>query len=145
MRIFPRGSEKSYRGGVVVLLLWQFILKYMKDNGYRYLVGDASFFGTDRDKYVKEISYLVNNYALPNEYEVTSRDNLPSMAIVSADEYDEKEVLRGIPPLIKAYVSLGCKVSNQTFTDTVFKSVDLFVLVDMLNCNDAYMNRILSL
>lgn len=137
--------KKEYRGGIVVLLLWQFILNYMKANNYRYLIGDASFFGIDRDKYVKEISYLVNNYAISDEYAVTSCDVLPPMKLLEADEYDDKEVMRSIPPLIKAYVSLGGRVSKQTYTDLKFKSVDLFVLVDLENCNDAYLNRILSL
>ena len=127
------------------MLLWQFILNYMKANNYRYLIGDASFFGIDRDKYVKEISYLVNNYAISDEYAVTSCDVLPPMKLLEADEYDDKEVMRSIPPLIKAYVSLGGRVSKQTYTDLKFKSVDLFVLVDLENCNDAYLNRILSL
>lgn len=137
--------KKNYRGGIVILLLWQFILNYMKENGYRFLIGDASFFGVNREEYIKEISYLVNNYKIDEEYKIKSLDGLPDMKLLTSDEYDEKEVMRSIPPLIKAYISLGGKVSSQTFTDMAFKSVDLFVLVDMQNCNDAYMNRILSL
>lgn len=137
--------KKEYRGGIVVLLLWRFIVDCMRKNNVRFLIGDASFFGTDRDRYLREISYLVNNYSIPDEYQITSRDKLPTMRLLNAGEYDESEAARLIPPLIKAYIALGGKVSRQTFTDTDFCSVDLFVLVDLENCNEAFINRIMSM
>lgn len=137
--------KKEYRGGIVVLLLWRFIIQCMRDNNVRFLIGDASFFGTDRDRYLQEISYLVNNYSIPDEYQIITRDNLPPMQLLKVGEYDEHEVLRKIPPLFKAYVAIGGKVSKQTFTDTDFCSVDLFVLVDLDNCNEAFVNRIMSM
>ena len=136
--------KKEYRGGVVILLLWQFIVKYMRENDFRFLIGTASFVGTDRERYLKEISYLVNNYPISDDYEITSLDTLADIQLLQEGDYDEKEVSRLIPPLIKAYISLGGKVSRQTFTDFSFCSVDLFVLVDLENCNDAFIDRIMS-
>lgn len=136
--------KKEYRGGVVILLLWQFIIKYMREHNFRYLIGTASFFGTDRERYIKEISYLVNSYPIVDSYNITTRDTLPDMHLLNASDYDEKEVLRMLPPLIKAYISVGGKVSKQSFTDWAFGSVDLFVLVDLDNCNEAFINRIMS-
>lgn len=136
--------KKEYRGGTIILLLWQFIIDYMRSNNFRYLIGTASFVGTDRSRYLKEISYLVNNYSISNDYQIVSKDPMPNMPLLSPDEYDDNEVLRLIPPLFKAYMSIGGKVSRQTFTDLSFCSVDLFVLVDLQNCNNAFIDKLMS-
>lgn len=136
--------KKEYRGGVVLLLLWKFILQYMLDNGVRYMIGDASFYGTDRDAYVNQISYLVNNYAIDPALNVRSKDVLPPMQLVPTDGFDERMMLNSLPPLIKAYITIGARISNETFTDTVFGSVDVFILVDLHHYNEAYVNRLLS-
>ncbi len=135
--------KKEYRGGAVMLLLWKFILRYMQDNGVRYLVGDASFFGTDRDRYAKEISYMVHNYVVDEDLRIRSRDTLGPMTLPEPSEYDEKEVFAALPPLFKAYLTLGARVSAQPFVDTVFGSVDMFVIVDMQHCNGPFVEKLL--
>lgn len=137
--------KREYRGGTVLLLLWRFILRYMIDNGYRYMIGDASFFGTDRDKYAKEISFLTQQYAADPSLKIRSLDTLPPMEMLDASSYDSKEVLRSLPPLIKAYVALGAKIADQPFVDTVFGSVDVFILVDLADYNAAFARKLLSL
>ena len=136
--------KKEYRGGVVLLMLWKFIMGYMLSNGVRYMIGDASFYGTDRDVYVKQISYLVNNYAIDPSLNIRSKDTLPPMELVSTDGLNEREMLNSLPPLIKAYVTIGAHISHETFTDTVFGSVDVFILVDLHHYNEAYVKRILA-
>ena len=136
--------KKEYRGGVVLLMLWKFIMKYMLDNGVRYMIGDASFYGTDRDVYLKQISYLVNNYAIDPSLNIRSRDTLPPMQLIPTDGFDDREMLNSLPPLIKAYVTIGASISSETFTDTAFGSVDVFILVDLHHYNEAYVKRLLS-
>lgn len=136
--------KKEFRGGVVLLLIWKFILNYMLTNGVRYMIGDASFYGTDRDKYVNEISYLVNNFAIDPSLGITSRDTLPPMKLLPPEQCDEKSAQANLPALIKAYVTIGAKISAETFTDRVFGSVDVFILVDLQHYNEAYVKRLLS-
>lgn len=136
--------KKEYRGGMVLLLLWKFILNHMLDNGYRYLVGDASFFGTDRDAYKEEISYLINNYCCDPAYNIVSRDTLPPMQLVDTSALNGRELLRRLPPLIRGYIAVGAKIAPQPFTDTEFGSVDVFILVDLQNCNTDYVNKLLK-
>ncbi|MCM1289643.1 MAG: GNAT family N-acetyltransferase [Corallococcus sp.] len=136
--------KKEFRGGMVLLLLWKFILNYMLQNGFRYLIGDASFFGTDREKYTDEISYLINNYACDPSLKILSRDSLPPMQIVDTSSFDGREMLHRLPPLIRGYVAVGAKVAPQPYTDFVFGSVDVFILVDLQNCNTEYVNKLLG-
>lgn len=134
--------KKQCRGGVLILLLWKFILNYMYDNGYRFLVGDASFFGTDRDAYANEISYLTTNYPAEPKYAIATRDTLPPMQMKDASEYDVEQTARNLPPLIKGYVNMGATIASQPFVDVPFGSTDVFVLFDAQNCNDEYVNKI---
>lgn len=136
--------KKEYRGGVVVMMLWKFILNFALDNGYRYLIGDVSFNGTDRNEFLQEVSYLANNFGIDESYKITSRDVLEPMELLDESQYDKGEVRRKLPPLFKAYTQIGGRLSSQTFTDTAFGSVDLFVLVDLQNCNMPYIKRLIA-
>ena len=136
--------KKEFRGGAVLKLLWKFILQYMAENNFRYLVGDASFFGTDREAYKEEISYLINNFRCDDALNIVSRDPLPPMEIVDTSHLNGMQVLRNLPPLIRAYVAIGAKVAAQPFTDVKFGSVDVFILLDMYNCNTDYVQKFLK-
>ncbi len=137
--------KKEYRSGVTVLLLWKFIINYCLERGYRYMVGDVSFVGTDRNSYLEEISYLANNYGIDAKYNVRSLDKEPQPQLLAPSQYDEAAVKRKLPTLFKAYTAIGGKLSAESFVDYDFGSVDLFVLVDLEDCNMAYINRLLSM
>lgn len=136
--------KKEFRGSGILLLLWKFILNYILENDYRYLVGDASFFGTDREVYKEEISYLINNYCCDKALNIISRDTLPPMQLIDTSELNGKQILRKLPPLIRGYIAVGAKVAPQPFSDFKFGSVDVFILVDMQNCNNDFINRMLK-
>lgn len=133
--------KKEYRGSAVLLLLWKFILNYIRENNYRYLIGDASFFGTDREAYKEEISYLINNHCCDAALNIISRDTLPPMQFIDTSILNERQILRKLPPLIRGYIALGAKVAPQPFSDFKFRSVDVFILLDMQNSNTDYINR----
>ena len=136
--------KKEFRGSSVLLLLWKFILNYMFENNYRYLVGDASFFGTDREAYKEELSYLINNYSCDLSLNIISRDDLPPMQFIDTDNLNGKQILRQLPPLIRGYIAAGAKVAPQPFTDFKFGSVDVFILLDLQNCNTGYINKLIK-
>lgn len=133
--------KKEFRGSVILLLLWKFILNYIRENNYRYLIGDASFFGTDREAYKEEISYLINNHCCDAALNIISRDTLPPMQFIDTSELDGKQILRKLPPLIRGYIAIGAEVAPQPYSDFQFRSVDLFILLDMQKCNTDYINR----
>ena len=134
--------KKEYRGSVVLRLLWKFILDYMGENNCRYLIGDASFNGTDRETYKEEISFLINNFPCDPKLNIVSRDTLPPMELVDTSGLSAHQILRKMPPLIRAYIAAGAKVAPQTFTDFEFGSVDVFILVDLKNCNTDFINKL---
>ncbi len=135
--------KKEYRGSMVLMLLLRFVIGFIKQNGYRYIIGEASFYGTDKVALQKEISYIAYNHFNP-EYEIKSLDK-KQVEILPREHLDEIAIKRSLPPLIRAYVSFGAFLSKETFCDFEFGSIDTFVLLDTKNCNDKYINRFLGL
>ncbi len=135
--------KKEYRNTSVLMLLFKFILKYLMENEYRYTIGEASFFGTDKSKYVKEFSYL-NEFASAESYGVKSLEK-EQVELISCSTFDAMEVKRSLPTLIRAYMGFGAKMSSDSFTDYDFGSVDVFVMLDIKNYNEGYVKRLLKI
>ncbi|MBQ7923782.1 MAG: GNAT family N-acetyltransferase [Clostridia bacterium] len=136
--------KKEYRNSVVLMLLLRFIVKYIREQNYRFIIGDASFFGTDKKEYVKELSYLAEFSGIDPAYGVKSLEK-EQVELLPVAAYEPKEVKHSLPALIRAYYSFGAKFSCESFTDWEFGSVDVFVLLDTQNYNVSYINRVLRL
>ena len=134
--------KREYRNSTVLMHLLRFIISYLKESKYRFVIGEASFFGTNKDLYVKEFSYLANLYKI-KDYTVTSNEKY-QVKLQPIDNMNLQEVKRSLPPLIRAYLSFGAKVSSDTFTDRDFGSVDVFILFDVCNYNESGINRFLG-
>ena len=136
--------KTEYRNSSVLPLLLRFIVLYIRENGYRFVIGDASFFGTDKNQYAQELAYLAQNFAIDNSLNVysTQADQIDYSAVqpLTADEARKR-----LPALLKVYTSFGAKVSTTAFSDYDFGSIDVFILLDAKNCNDEYINRLLRI
>ena len=135
--------KKEYRNSVVLMLLLRFIVQYLRGENIRFIIGEASFFGTDKTTYQKELSYLAHSYSI-TEYEIRSREE-KQVPILPKESLDLAGIKRSLPPLIRAYLGFGALVSAESFTDWEFGSVDVFILLDSANYNEAYINRLLRL
>ncbi len=136
--------KKEYRNNVVLMLLLRFVVKYLRQQNYRYIIGSASFFGTDKDKYQKELSYIAHHHAIDDKYRITAKEE-KQITLLAETDFDAAEVKHALPPLIRAYLSFGAKMSKQSFTDREFGSIDLFVLLDEKDYNSSYIDKLLKL
>ncbi len=136
--------KKEYRSSVVLMLLLRFIMKYIREQNYRFIIGDASFFGTDKKEYVKELSYLAAFSGIDPSYEIHSLEK-EQVELLPAETLNAKEIRHALPALIRAYDSFGAKFSVESFTDWEFGSVDVFVLLDTQQYNETYINRVLRI
>lgn len=135
--------KREYRNTMVLMLLLRFIMQYIKEQNFRFIIGEASFLGTDKNLYVKELSYLAHFYSC-KDYGVKSLEK-EQVKILPETDFDVGDIKRNLPPLIRAYLGFGAKMSEDSFTDREFGSVDVFVLMDSKNYNDAYIKRLLKL
>ncbi|MBO5328859.1 MAG: GNAT family N-acetyltransferase [Clostridia bacterium] len=135
--------KKEYRNQAVLMLLLRFIVQYLRQKEIRYIIGEASFLGTDKNKLVNELSYLYHNYSI-TDMDIPSLEKEQIIPIAN-EKLNKEEIKRNLPPLIRAYLSFGAKVSLQSFTDREFGSVDVFVLLDSTAYNVEYLNRLLRI
>ncbi len=136
--------KREYRNSIVLMLLLRFIAKYLRGReDIRFIIGEASFHGTDKEVFAKELSYLVH-YHTGSEFVVPSLEK-EQITLIPKEELDAAGLKRSLPPLIRAYLGFGATVSKESFTDREFGSVDVFILIDFENYNAAYVDRILRL
>lgn len=136
--------KKEYRNTAVLSLLLRFIVQYLRKGNYRFITGSASFHGTDKHFYQKQLSYIAHYHAIDESYAITAKEE-EQITLLKKEELDPVEIKHSLPPLIRAYLSFGAKMSAQSFTDREFGSIDLFVLLDERNYNEAYINKLLKL
>lgn len=136
--------KTEYRTSPVLFLLLRFIVIYVRQCGYRFVIGDASFFGTDKDALAPALSFLADKFAIDDKLNIVSREERQA-TVIPPKLRNDNEIRRSLPPLIKAYTSFGARVSKTSFTDYDFGSVDVFILLDVKNCNDSYINRMLKI
>lgn len=136
--------KREYRNSAVLMLLLRFIAQYMRKENYRFLIGEASFYGVDKSQYIEELSYLSAYYKVDEKYGIFANEQ-EQIELLPVEKLDVREVKRKIPALIRAYTGFGATVSADSYTDREFGSVDIFILLDMQNYNENYLNRLLRL
>ena len=137
--------HQDYRNGTIMNLLWKAIAEYVKLYDIKILLGCASFHGTDIMKYTNELSYLRNNFSLPDELLVKSLDTkiYPAYTEINSNTNDLRTFVK-LPPLIKGYLRIGGKVSKDCFVDYKFNTIDLCVVVTTDNINKKYKKKYLN-
>ena len=136
--------KREYRKSAVLMLLLRFIAQYMRQENYRFLIGEASFYGVDKNKYIEELSYLAALYQVDEKYGIFANEK-EQVKLLPLERLDLAAVKRKIPALIRAYTGFGAKVSADSYTDREFGSVDIFILLDVYNYNEQYLNKLLRL
>jgi len=131
-----------YRKRTTVNLLWAGIANYTFHYGIDYVLGVASFDGTSLEPHADALAYLNTNFladqsirprALAHAY-----SRLPNHAL---DETRAREVVRGLPPLLKGYLRLGAVIGDGAYVDHQFNTVDVCIIVDMNQADGRYLDH----
>ena len=128
--------HEDYRGGIVFSLLWKGVITYARDLGLRYIIGTCSLHGTDPSPYENCTSYL-NQYCLSDRFTVR--------AVHDSFEFGTKKDLSmaeaGLPGLLKAYLKIGAKISQNGFIDYDFNCCDVMIILDRHSMNERFLRR----
>lgn len=134
----------EHRNGAVIATLWQGIAGFITSAGYDYLFGCASIgledggaaaqamLETLRGKSMSSPGQRVRPY-----YPLPAADRRPS-----ATRCPEGRVR--MPPLLKAYLSLGAKVCGEPYWDRDFNCADVFMLLNVSDLNPRYARHFLG-
>ena len=137
--------HKDYRNGTVMNLLWKAIAEYVKLYDIKIILGCVSFSGTDIMKFSNELSYLRENFSLPDDLSVESLDeNTYPVYKKTFIKINDLKTFAKLPPLIKGYLRVGGKLSDSFYVDYSFNTIDLCVVVKTDNIDKKYKKKFLN-
>lgn len=132
----------AYRTNATIQLLWRGITRYLDVHGIDVMFGCASLPGMRLEEHEVALSYLHRHHLAPTDCRVRARSNqFVAMDVVPADSYSLRDALRGLPPLIKAYLRLGAFVGDGAVIDSAFGTTDVFILLSVERIAERYFNR----
>ncbi|NHQ75570.1 GNAT family N-acetyltransferase [Roseovarius gahaiensis] len=130
--------HRDYRGGAGLYCLWSGLARYIHDHHVEILFGVASFHGTDPQILAQPLSLLHHRHLAPEPLRVKAREcGYQPLDILSKDAVDRRAAMVQMPPLIKAYLRLGGYIGEGAFVDRDFNTIDVCLVVDTKNINDA--------
>lgn len=128
----------DYRGGAVIATLWQGIAAHIIEHGFDYVFGCASIGLEDGGGNAHALlDQIRDKYAAPERHRVRPYQPLP---IADAPPQTRPR----LPPLLKAYVSLGAKACGEPYWDRDFNCADVFMLLDVSELNPRYARHFLD-
>lgn len=131
----------EHRSGATVTLLWAGLARFMRENGYRYLMGCASVGMADGGHRAASLYAALStgpqSRLAPPEYRVFPRCPLPLDAL-------RHDLPVEAPPLIKGYLRAGAWVCGAPAWDPDFNTADLPILLAMGRVADRYARHFLA-
>ncbi|KAB7622596.1 GNAT family N-acetyltransferase [Alkalilimnicola sp. S0819] len=126
----------DYRTGATIAVLWSALARHISEGDFDYVMGCASIQMRDRGALAQAImERLRDQYMVERDRRVLPRLPLPVAAHTATEVR--------LPPLLKAYLSLGARVCGEPCWDPAFQVADLFVLFDLKALNERYARRFL--
>lgn len=126
----------DYRNGTTIAVLWSGLADYVAQNGIDYLFGCASVPLDDLDGAHRIMQEIRNRYMSAPDLRVAPSHALPER-VVSFER-------TRMPPLLKAYVSLGARACGEPYWDTEFHCADVFMLLNLRELHPRYAKRFLG-
>ncbi len=130
--------DADYRSGAVIATLWQGIAAYITNEGYDYLFGCASIGLEDGGATAHAIlDQIRGKYLAPAGQHVR-----PYVTLPAADARPTEKPK--LPPLLKAYLSLGAKACGEPYWDQDFNCADVFMLLNVTDLHPRYARHFLG-
>lgn len=130
--------DPSQRGSVVLGTLWNGLAEYVSAGRFDYLMGCASIPPGPNGFSVNAVYRRIEPEQFgPDELRVRPRIPVPLDLRCMRDE-------SGIPPLLQAYLRLGCWVCGEPYWDEDFNVMDVFILLDLTRMQARYEKRFIG-
>jgi putative hemolysin len=129
--------DPNHRGSVVLGTLWNGLAEYVYSGGFDYLMGCASIPPGPEGFAVDAVYRQLEPHLGPAELRVRPRIPVPAEKRCVQDQ-------SGIPPLLQAYLRLGCWVCGEPFWDHDFNVMDVFILLELSRLQARYEKRFIT-
>jgi putative hemolysin len=130
--------DPTQRGSVVLGTLWNGLAEYVTAGRFDYLMGCASI-SPGPSGFAVDAVYrrIAPEQFGPSELRVKPRIPVPASKRCTRDE-------SGIPPLLQAYLRLGCWIVGEPYWDEDFNVMDVFILLDLSRMQARYERRFIG-
>lgn len=134
--------DAEYRTGSTMQLLWRAIATYVTAYGIELMFGCASLPGVDPDQLRLGLSYLHHHHlAAENQRPIALPSRRLNTQLLLSDQYDAKEALMSLPPLVKGYLRVGGRVGEGAVVDWQFNTTDVCMVVKTESVADKYLRH----
>lgn len=129
--------HSDYRSGAAITVLWSALADYLMRQDFSYLVGCASISLRDGGhNFAAIMPELREKHLVEPALRV-----VPRRAVLSDTP---ASVPASLPPLLKAYLRMGCRIGGEACWDPEFQCADVFVLLDVAAMSARYAQRFLK-
>jgi Putative hemolysin len=143
-------TEKSYRNGQTIVLLWQGLNEYMNKIQAKYLFGCTSIKTIDfmkiavLQRYVQQYHYAQPHIRVTPNKKYRIKDLSSVVSVLDQNTANEKKAARLIPNLLSSYLAVGALICGEPAYDPEFKCMDYLTILDVEAMNQHYVNKLLS-
>lgn len=129
--------DKSYRGGVVMTLLWRGLAQYLKEIQADFLFGCSSAKTTDSTEISAITGYLRQNGFITDEFNISPRESF-TVPPSQGEAPGEDRIKELVPSLLSSYLRAGAKVCGEPALDMDFKCADYFTVLRTQNLTQMF-------
>ncbi|STZ77415.1 GNAT family N-acetyltransferase [Bergeriella denitrificans] len=125
----------DYRHGGLIMLLWTGLMKFMKTQNLRFMIGCGSISTADGGHEAAGLYHLLKQkYLAPEPWRVTPLNPMKWDTLTPAEKPE-------CPPLIKGYLKAGAWFCGEPCVDEAFNCADILIMMDVTQLNDRYLQR----
>ena len=145
MELGKAAVHKDYRNSIVVRLMFQGAVRFAKEHNIRMMFGIITLPEMENDDLLNLMSYLYHNYPSkdPTLQPYALEPSIP-MDSLPYEQVDELKAKRQVPPILKAYLSMGCMFAKSACPrNKMLHHADMLIMLDLENVNQHYVSFIL--
>lgn len=144
MRFLELGRScvlKPYRTKKTVELLWQGIWAYVLHHRMDVMFGCASLGGTNPLAIREELAFLQAQAGATGDWHAAARpEHAVPMDLIPEAKLDMRRALAALPPLVKGYLRLGCRIGEGAVIDRQFGTTDVLIILPVSRIDRRYIS-----
>ena len=129
--------QENYRKGIIIILLWRAIAKYMVKTKSKIRFGCGSVMTENPDEAILLYRYLSDQGKVRHNMDITPQETYQSAefnrylkAPYSLSEQDRFHAESLLPPLCRSYFDIGCYIPGPPAFDHDFKCIDFLTVLE---------------